>query len=215
MGELMKAYRGRYRELPQWKHLYVRAIAKVPGLEQLNLLKPMMASDTYRRPAPLSAFSSGCRFCVTNPNDLTESVELKRDTSDGTMLTRFRKLTKTARDETKREFPSLVTEDPDHVSLQSDSQYGKTIIKERLEPLLTGDFPIETEKDMFANILVEHEAALAWAEEEKGCFDARYIPPYKIPFFSHVPWQDKMIRMTAKSKEDVIAFLKEKKKWLV
>lgn len=68
---------------------------------------------------------------------------------------------------------------------------------------------------MFANILVEHEAALAWAEEEKGCFDARYIPPYKIPFFSHVPWQDKMIRMTAKSKEDVIAFLKEKKKWLV
>lgn len=63
MSELMKTYRGRYRELPQWKHLYVRAIAKVPGLEQLNLLKPMMASDTYRRPAPLSAFSSGCRFC--------------------------------------------------------------------------------------------------------------------------------------------------------
>lgn len=63
MSELMKAYRGRYRELPQWKHLYVRAIAKVPGLEQLNLLKPMMAPDTYRRPAPLSAFSSGCRFC--------------------------------------------------------------------------------------------------------------------------------------------------------
>lgn len=46
---------------------------------------------------------------------------------------------------------------------------------------------------MFANILVKHEAALAWAEEEKGCFDARYIPPYKIPLIPHVSWQDKTL----------------------
>ncbi|KIR81912.1 hypothetical protein I306_01223 [Cryptococcus gattii EJB2] len=63
MSELMRAHRGRYRQLPQWKHLYARAIAKVPELGQLNLLKPMTVSDTYRRPSPSSAFSSGCPFC--------------------------------------------------------------------------------------------------------------------------------------------------------
>ncbi|KAE8540244.1 hypothetical protein D1P53_004184 [Cryptococcus gattii VGV] len=89
MNELMRTHRGRYRELPQWKHLYARAIAKVPELEQLNLLKPMTVSDTYRRPAPSSAslqvvtfvplIKMGERwYAAINPNDLTERVGLKR-----------------------------------------------------------------------------------------------------------------------------------------
>lgn len=70
--------------------------------------------------------------CGYQSQRLPESIDLKRDTSDGTMLTWFRKLTKAAREETKREpfsqmcdmaddytdydsSPSLVMEDPDPV----------------------------------------------------------------------------------------------------
>lgn len=211
MSELMKAHRGRYRELPQWKHLYARAIAKVPELEQLNLLRPMTASDAYRRPASSPAFPSGCHFCgkpghmarrcraaedlvnskqplvkmgerwyaVTNPNDLTESVELKRDTSDGTMLTWFRKLTKAARDETKRELfahmcdmgedytdyessPSLVMEDPDPVVVGQNGEAYKGPIWRPKSKLTLNEYSVasiinlgsrrESDRDIIARV---------------------------------------------------------------
>jgi hypothetical protein len=66
------------------------------------------------------------------------------------------------------------------------------------------------EKDLLASVLLNNEAALAWTEEEKGGFDERYIPEYRIPLVPHVPWQDRGIRIPAKTKEQVIAFLKDK-----
>jgi hypothetical protein len=63
---------------------------------------------------------------------------------------------------------------------------------------------------MLASVLLNNEAALAWTEEEKGEFDSRYIPPYQIPLVPHIPWQDRSIRIPAKTREGVIGFLKGK-----
>lgn len=63
---------------------------------------------------------------------------------------------------------------------------------------------------MFASVLLKNEEALVWTEEEKGGFDERYIPPVRIPVVDHKPWQDKNIHLPVRTREKVIAFLREK-----
>ena len=65
---------------------------------------------------------------------------------------------------------------------------------------------------MMAVVLLSNETALAWTEEEKGGFKEEYIPAHRIPVIEHIPWQDRNIRLPVRTREKVIAFLKEKLK---
>jgi hypothetical protein len=89
---------------------------------------------------------------------------------------------------------------------------GKRFTAARRAELMEGltDFLSEKEKDMLAMVLLNNEDALAWVEEEKGGFREEYIPPVKIPAVPHTPWQDRGIRLPVKTREKVIAFLKDK-----
>lgn len=66
------------------------------------------------------------------------------------------------------------------------------------------------EQTLAASVLLKNEEALAWTEDEKGGFDTRYIPALKIPVVEHKAWQDKVIRLPIKTKEKVLAYLKQK-----
>jgi hypothetical protein len=66
------------------------------------------------------------------------------------------------------------------------------------------------EQDLFAAVLLNNEAALAWVEDEKGGFDPRWIPAHKIPLVPHAPWQEKNHRMPARTRQQVMEFLKGK-----
>ncbi|OXH56961.1 hypothetical protein J002_02716 [Cryptococcus neoformans] len=96
-----------------------------------------------------------------------------------------------------------------------DLKFGTRLTKERMIGIFNQSpegFLLHAEKDLIASVLLQQEDALAWTEAEKGCFDTKYIPLHRIPLVPHVPWQDKVIRIPAKTREKVIAFMKEKLK---
>lgn len=96
-----------------------------------------------------------------------------------------------------------------------DLRFGDRLTKERMIGIFNQSpegFLLPVEKDLIASVLLQQENALAWTEAEKGCFSTKYIPPHRIPLIPHVPWQDKVIRIPAKTREKVIAFMKEKLK---
>ncbi|RDX44194.1 hypothetical protein OH76DRAFT_1360014, partial [Lentinus brumalis] len=45
------------------------------------------------------------------------------------------------------------------------------------------------EVDLLAFVVHSRARAFAWEYAEKGFFDPRYFPDYKIPFVEHIPWQ--------------------------
>ncbi|TYJ51344.1 hypothetical protein B9479_008086 [Cryptococcus floricola] len=95
-------------------------------------------------------------------------------------------------------------------------QYGERVTKARIDEIWDRSLPgflTETEKDVFTAVLLNNEMGLAWTEEEKGSFRTDCIPPQRIPLVPHAPWQDKIHRIPAKTREKVIDFLKGKLKY--
>ena len=63
------------------------------------------------------------------------------------------------------------------------------ITKERRDAMEIGkDFLLPEEIKLVEWILCTHDAAFAWADDERGAFDPEYFAPIEIPHIAHVPW---------------------------
>lgn len=88
------------------------------------------------------------------------------------------------------ELPPLLlpTHPPHYTTLPADSRMTQErllgLLKTIEEGLLT---PEET--DLLAFVVHSRARAFAWEYAEKGFFDPRYFPDYKIPYIEHIPWQ--------------------------
>ncbi|KAM5539997.1 hypothetical protein V8D89_006329, partial [Ganoderma adspersum] len=88
------------------------------------------------------------------------------------------------------ELPPLIL--PTHPPARFDLPLNPRITRERLDGLLATiepGFLSDAEVDLIAFVVVSYSNAFAWEYEEKGFFDPRYFPDYKIPFIEHTPWQ--------------------------
>lgn len=88
------------------------------------------------------------------------------------------------------ELPPLIlpTRPPAYSSLPADER----MTQDRLEGLLKTvepDLLSSEEVNLLAFVVHARARAFAWEYSEKGFFDPRYYPDYKIPVVEHIPWQ--------------------------
>ncbi|RDX46375.1 hypothetical protein OH76DRAFT_1329929, partial [Lentinus brumalis] len=88
------------------------------------------------------------------------------------------------------ELPPLIL--PSHPPRYLDLPPDTRMTPEHLEGLLKTIEPgllTPEEVDLLAFVVHSRARAFAWEYAEKGFFDPRYFPDYKIPFVEHIPWQ--------------------------
>ena len=86
------------------------------------------------------------------------------------------------------------------------------LTQERIEALRIddNDFLWPEEKLLVVNLLMLQEGALAWTEQERGTFDAKYFDPIRIPTVEHVPWVHKNIPIPPGIFDEVVRIIKDK-----
>ena len=86
------------------------------------------------------------------------------------------------------------------------------LTQERIEALKIDEdtFLWPEEKLLVVNLLMLQEGALAWTEQERGTFDAKYFDPIRIPTVEHVPWVHKNIPIPPGILEKALDLIREK-----
>ena len=112
-----------------------------------------------------------------------------------------------------RRFPSNPLEDmPPLASQPPEFVPGLHLTRERLEGLKinTDGFLWEEEERLIANIVRNHEMALAWDDSERGRFREDYFEPVRIPVLAHTPWQQRNIPIPPGIRDQVVQIIKNK-----
>ncbi len=88
------------------------------------------------------------------------------------------------------ELPPLIlpTHPPHHTTLPADDRMTQERLQGLLKTIEDGLLTAE-ETNLLAFVVHARSHAFAWEYSEKGFFDPRYFPDYKIPYVEHVPWQ--------------------------
>ena len=93
--------------------------------------------------------------------------------------------------------------------------YTTRLTKERIETMI-GNIPngflSKTELELFVDIVLRHEKAFAFNDEERGTFSSEYFPDYIIRTVAHEPWQVKPIRLPHSRREILMEMLDEQMK---
>ena len=72
------------------------------------------------------------------------------------------------------------------------------------------EFLSPEERKLFLHVLIKNEAAIAVIDEDHGTLKESYFSPYKIPYVTHEPWQQKNIPIPPGLREKVIELLQLK-----
>jgi hypothetical protein len=88
---------------------------------------------------------------------------------------------------------------------------GSRLTSERLAKMKIGtEFLSREEKQIFIDILFEHEGAIAFDDSEMGLLDPRIELPIKIHTVPHQPWQQVNLRLPRAMQEEATRQVKEK-----
>ena len=88
---------------------------------------------------------------------------------------------------------------------------GSRLTPERLANMKIGaGFLSEAEKQLFIDILFEHEGAIAFDDPEMGLLHSEIEPPAIIHTVPHSPWQQQSLRLPKSMQEAATAIVKEK-----
>ena len=88
---------------------------------------------------------------------------------------------------------------------------GSRLTPERLAKMKIGvGFLSGPEKQLFIDILFEHEGAIAFDESEMGLLDPSIEPPVVIHTIPHTPWQQQNLRLPKAMQDAATAHVKEK-----
>ena len=88
---------------------------------------------------------------------------------------------------------------------------GSRLTPERLATMKIGNGSLSpAERQLFVDILFEHEAAIAFDESEMGLLDPSIEPPVVIHTIPHTPWQQQNLRLPKAMQDAATAHVKEK-----
>ena len=105
-----------------------------------------------------------------------------------------------------KDLKPLPTNPPDFVP-------GKRFTQERRDRLGIGKgFLLPEETKLAEWIMLTHEAAFAWTDDERGTFSPEYFAPIEIPHISHVPWALKQGPIPRGIMDEVIKIIENKMK---
>src|SRR5271169_2888865 len=83
---------------------------------------------------------------------------------------------------------------------------GSRLTPERLAKMKIGiNFLLDAEKQLFIDILFEHEGAMAFDDSEMGCLNPKIEPPIVIHTIPHSPWQQQNLRLPKAMQEAATA----------
>jgi len=104
--------------------------------------------------------------------------------------------------------PPLIT----RPTKKEDIKYTPRLSKERVERII-GNIPngflTEAEMDLFLHVVMDHENALAFTDEERGSFSSACYPDYVMCTVPHVPWQVNPIRLPKAREGEIMHMLDE------
>ena len=104
--------------------------------------------------------------------------------------------------------PPLIT----RPTKKEDIKYTPRLSKERVERII-GNIPngflTKAEMDLFLHVVMDHENAFAFTDEERGSFSSAYYPDYVMRTVPHVPWQVHPIRLPKAREGEIMHMLDE------
>ena len=105
-----------------------------------------------------------------------------------------------------KDLKPLPTNPPDFIP-------GKRFTQELHDRLGIGKgFLLPEETKLAGWIMLTHEAAFAWTDNERGTFSPEYFAPIEIPHISHVPWALKQGPIPCGIMDKVIKIIENKMK---
>src|SRR5580693_55435 len=104
--------------------------------------------------------------------------------------------------------PPLIT----RPTKREDIKYTARLSEERVERII-GNIPngflTKTELDLLINVVMDHENAFAFTDEERGSFSSDYYPDYVMRTVPHAPWQVNPIRLPRAREGEIMQMLDE------
>ena len=90
------------------------------------------------------------------------------------------------------------------------------VTAERLEKMKIGKVEegllTPQERQLFVEMLLSNDKALAFVDAERGRVDPAIVPPARINTIPHTPWNYPAPRYAQKEEEEIVAYIKEKMK---
>ena len=107
--------------------------------------------------------------------------------------------------------PPLIT----RPTKREDIKYTARLSKEQVERIvgnIPNGFLTKTELDLLINVVMDHEDAFAFTNEERGSFLLEYYPGYVMRTVPHEPWQVNPIRLPKAREGEIMHMLDEQMK---
>ena len=107
--------------------------------------------------------------------------------------------------------PPLIT----RPTKREDIKYTARLSEERIERIvgnIPNGFLTKTELDLLINVVMDHEDAFAFTDEERGSFSSEYYPDYVMRTVPHEPWQVNPIRLPKAREGEIMHMLDEQMK---